>query len=440
MRLTTLLRGADPLDHPDEGLSARARAELRALLGGDREAPVVTAPRRRRSRALVLSGAVLATALVVAIPLLQRPVQGIPTTPAGSPRETSAAPVAIGRWVATASGPLSGRRDAVTAWVADSFLMIGGTTTPPCVNSNGCAVDPVWLRDGARYTPGTDSWSTIAAAPVPLRHAGGSANPYPVTAVLGRTLFVLQSDSFLAYDTDADRWATLPPPPETAYLAGATADAILAYPASVCGEGESGTCRGTERLTYFSYDPDAAAWTRHTTGLAVPSSVYGATVVGDHLVVSWLEKNDVGAGSVQLDNGTVTARSSIPTGQRPMPVAVGGWAVWPRDEARAWLLEPVTFKTPDIALPTAPGAFRVGVGAWQRSLPIVSAGMIALRGHLYDPASGLWSVVPALPAPTQDPIIAGGADAVLACYGWMGNAYAKDCHLLRPVPASRPHP
>lgn len=125
-----------------------------------------------------------------------------------------------------------------------------------------------------------------------------------------------------------------------------------------------------------------------------------------------------------------------------MPVAVGGWAVWPREDSRAWLLDPVTFKTPDVALPTATGVFRVGVGAWQRDLPIVTAGMIALRGHLYDPENGLWSVVPALPVPmpAQDPVIVGGSDAILACYGWTGTAYAKDCHLLRPVPASRPQP
>lgn len=455
MRLTTLLRQADPLNRAEpphhragrphsrgDGLSARARAELRALVGGEPGASVAIAPPRRRRRVLVLSAALLAVVLVVAIPLLQRPVQGIPTAPAGPPIQASGIPAVTGRWVATAPSPLSGRRDAVTAWVADSFLVIGGTTTQPCVSSGGCAGEPAWLRDGARYLPATDSWRTIAPAPVPLRQAGGSANPYPMIAVLGQTLFVLQADRFLTYDTDADRWTALAPPPEPAYLAGASTDAILAYPASVCGQGKPEPCRGSERLTYFSYDPGTAAWTRHTAPLAVPSSVYGATVVGGHLVVSWLEKNGPGVESIQLDNGTVTARSSIPTTQRPMPVAVGRWAVWTRDETRAWLLDPVMFKFTNVALPEATGAFRVGVGPWQRDLPIATAGMIALHGHLYDPASGLWSVVPALPVPlpTQDPVIAGGTDAVLACYGWAGTAYAKDCHLLHPAPASRAHP
>lgn len=441
MRLTTLLRRADPWPYPERGLSTRARAELRALVGPETEAPVPSRPvvRRRGRRLPVLGAALLAVLLLVAVPVLQRSVQGVPTPPVASVR-ASAVPPVTGRWIEAASAPLSGRRDALTAWVAGSFLVVGGTTTRPCTARQGCGDDPATLSDGARYTPATDTWEAIATAPVPLGRAGEAANPYQATTVIGHRLYVLQGGVFLSYDADIDRWTSLDAPPTTVYLAGAAGDSVIAFPVSVCGDDTIRTCRATERMPYLRYDPDAASWTKHVTRLAVPSSVYGATVVGGQLVVSWLERNGIGAASVDLRRGTTAVRSRFPTGQRPMPVAVGNWAAWPRDSRRAWLLDPLTFTTPRVVLPTEPGALWVSVGGTQRNLPLVAAGMIVLRGQFYDPSTGLWSAVPALPVPAQDPVIASGGDAVLACNGWDGTGYATSCFLLRPEPASQSRP
>ncbi|MFT3971222.1 MAG: hypothetical protein QM695_13335 [Micropruina sp.] len=441
MRLTTLLRRADPLQRSADGLSPRGRAELRALTGPEPEPAASSRSARRPGwRAPVLVGALVAVILVVAVPLLQRPVQGVPTPPAASSVPASGVPLTAGRWVETASGPLSGRRDAITAWVAGSFLVVGGTTTRPCTARQGCADDPARLADGARYTPATDTWETITDAPIPLGRAGGAANPYLATTVIGHTLYLLQGGAFLAYDADTDRWTRLIAPPTTAYLAGAASDSVIAFPASVCGDDAIRTCRATGRLSYLRYDPDAAAWTKHVTRLAVPSSVYGATMVGRLLVVSWLEGSGLVAASIDLDSDTITARSPFRTRQRPMPVAAGGWAVWPRDARWVRLLDPLTFTTPNVALPTDPGALWVRVGGAERNLPIVAAGMIVLRGQFYDPSTGLWSSVPALPVPSQDPVIAGGADVALACNGWDGSRYTRSCYLLRPAPAGQNRP
>lgn len=441
MRLTTLLRQADPLQRPEGRLSPRGRADLRALTGPETESAASARPVRRPGwRAPVLVGALVAVVLVVAVPLLQRPVQGVPTPPAASSVRASGVPLTTGRWVETASGPLSGRRDAITAWVAGSFLVVGGTTTRPCAVGLGCGDDPARLSDGARYTPATNTWDTIAEAPIPLGRVGGAANPYPATTVIGHTLYVLQAGAFLAYDADTDRWTRLTAPPTTAYLAGAAGDSVIAYPAFVCGDDAIRTCRATDRMSYLRYDPDAAAWTKHVTRLAVPSNVYGATMVGRLLVVSWVEKSGLVAASLDLDGDTITARSPFPTRQRPIPAAAGGWAVWPRDARSAWLLDPLTFTTPNVALPAEPGALWVRVGGAERNLPIVAAGMIVLRGQFYDPTTGLWSSVPALPIPSQDPVIAGGRDVVLACNGWTGSGYTKSCYLLRPAPASENQP
>ncbi|MDR3069201.1 MAG: hypothetical protein LBU50_06840 [Cellulomonas sp.] len=446
MRLTTLLRAADPLPAPETNLSARARAELRGLVGPDptgAERAHANPLRRRHVRTLMPAGAALAAVAVFVVPLLQPPVQNLPAVPADPPSPTPFDPTepgVTGSWVETAPSPLDGRRDPVTAWVGGSFLVVGGTTTPPCTDPNGCTEDEALLADGARYRPDTDTWTPVADAPIPLTSGGGAANPYPRTAVIGHTVYTLQVGNLVAYDADTDRWATLPAPPDTVALAGATNDALIAYPAAPCGETMCDSSNPT--TTYLSYDPATAAWSTHTADLALPTNLYGATVVGGRLVVSWMDGNALGVGAIDLAGGAVTVQPDLGTSQRPVPVPVGDWAVWPRDPATAWFWNPTTQDWSMAEPPTRPGPFRVNVGAWGRELdlPIVTAGMVALGGHLYDPATRLWSPASALPVPTHDPILATGPEMVLACGGWNATSFARACYTLRPAPASQPAP
>lgn len=440
MRLTTLLRAADPLPTPDTGLSARARSELRALVGPEPSPIAITTgggPRRPRTvRALVVAGAVLAVVAVVTVPLLQRPVSGVPA-PAGTP--TPAAPTASApeaRWVEIAPGPLGGRRDPVTAWVDGSFIVVGGTATPPCTDTAGCEADDVALADGARYTPASDSWEPVADAPIPLLRAGGPAHPYPGAVTIGDTVYLVQGGAFLAYNATSNRWATLPTPPDDVVLAGTTSDELIAYPTSQCG-GTAGACGPSEAMTWYSYQPATAGWKKHTADLSLPTpNPYGATVVGDRLVVSWLEGNTLGLATVDLGSGTVTHHPSLGTSQRPVPVTVGDWAAWTRDQDTAWFLNPATGELSMADLPTPPGPLRVTVGAWERYLPVTTAGMVGVGGQLFDPGNGRWSTVPVLPVAAQDPVVVAGPDSLLACGGWDGAGYAAACHLLHPAPAT----
>ncbi len=440
MRLTTLLRQADPLPGAGSELSARARTELRTLVGAEPETATSAVPARPRSRrALALGVAGLAAVAVLLAPLLQRPVLGVPTPPAASPSDPSRSSAALGRWTPTASAPIPGRRDAVTAWVAGSFLLVGGTTAPPCTRPDGCAEESGSRTDGARYDPASDSWSRIADAPVPLLQGGGSAGPYPAAVAVNDIAYVLQGDAFLSYHAGSDRWTTLAAPPEPAYLAGVDGGTVLAFPGSVCG-GPAVSCRSPIEMRYFSYDLAAGRWVSHRTRLAIPPTVHGATVVDGRLVVSWLQDDHLAVASVDLASGAIGAGASFSSDQRPMPVAVGGWAASPRDATRAWLFEPVSGAMREVAMPAERGPFQVNIGGWKRNAPIVASGMIALGGELYDPRTGLWSVVPGLPVPDRDPVIVAGPDSILACHGWHDRTYADACQLLRPAAADRARP
>lgn len=440
MRLTTLLRQADPLPDAGSELSARARAELRTLVGTEPDTVTPPVPARPRAgRALVLGVAGLAAVAVLLAPLLQRPVLGVPTPPAASPSDPSRSAAALGRWTPTTSAPIPGRRDAVTAWVAGSFLLVGGTTAPPCTRPDGCAEESGSRTDGARYDPASDSWSRISDSPVPLTQGGGSAGPYPAAVAINDTAYLLQGDAFLGYHAGSDRWTTLAAPPEPVYLAGVNGGTVLAFPGSVCG-GPAVRCMSTVGMRYFSYDPTADRWVSHRTRLEIRPTVHGATVVDGRLVVSWLQDDHIAVASIDLASGTIGARASFSTDQRPMPVAVGGWAAWPRDTTRGWLFEPVSGTMREVRMPAEPGPFRVVVGGWKRNASIVGSGMIALGGELYDPRTGLWSIVPGLPGPDRDPVIAAGPGSILACHGWNGRSYADTCQLLRPAPADRVRP
>lgn len=437
MRVTTLLRDANPLPTPETELSIRARAELRALVGPDPAGDEVTAGqpsrRRRMIRVLIPIGATLAVVAVFAIPLLNKERAVVPAVPAGSPAPTGQR----GQWVQTAPSPLDGRRDAITAWVGDSFLVIGGTTAAPCFDVGFCEESTV-LSDGARYTPATNTWAPIADAPIPLELSGGAANPDPRAAVIKDQVYVLYLGDFLAYDNAADRWSKLPAPPKGAILAGATGDELVAYPASACRD--DGNCDGADFTTYYTYDPAGAVWASHTAEIGLSSSVYGISVVGSRLVVSWLEGDGLGVATIDLTSGAVNAQAGVGVSQRPVPIAVGEWAAWPRDDTTAWLLNTRTGDWRTVDVPSESGAFQATFGAWQRDLWISGAGMASLGGQLFDPVTGLWSVPAPLPVPAQEPIIAGGAESFLACGGWDGARFGSSCYTLVPEPATLPIP
>lgn len=447
MRLTTLLRRADPLDGIDHQLSARGRAELRALVGPT-DSPHEEARRTSGSRprpqwasaAVAVAALAIGATLLVARVLPQGPIAAVPAT---SPTATASpgAMAAVGEWMQTSQPPLSGRRDAFTAWVGGRFLVVGGLTDRPCDPGDSCPDgDP--LSDGALYDPEGDIWIAISKAPVGLSQAGGGSNPSPKAVVIGETVYMLGlGGRVLAYHPSGDTWATQTTIPGGGMgtLVGSFNNQLVVFPWGQCS-GSRTPCTPARTTRYWTYSQGTHEWATHAVDLAMPASTNGAAVVGDRLVISWLTGQDaLKAALVDLATDRVTVVPNTPiAAQRPSPVAAGRFAAWPRDHDTTWFLDLATQSWSSVAQPSKAGPITGDTGVW----PITVGPLIALNGHLYNPTTRLWSPVPARPIPSRAPVIAGGADAVLACYGYnvASTVYNDTCHLLRPSPASRSTP
>lgn len=423
----------------------RQRAELPAFRPLDITELVAGPPRPPRAGRWISLGVGVA-AVGAAIALLVPQGLGevpLPATPVQSPSPgvtPSASPAAQSVWELTAPSPLSPRRDAVVAWVGDSYLIIGGLGEPSCPQYEGqqdCP-DAQPLADGARYDPTTDSWSGIATAPQAV--FSYLVRPGPSVAVLGRTVYLLapDGDRLLAYDVDSDRWSSLPAPKDATTLMAANA-MLVGYP---WGD-------AVHDVRYETLDPATGVWTSHAPDVRTPSAFTGASVVANSLVISSLPDGGDTLSVLVIDLASEQVRemdTPIP-GQQPSSVAVGGLVAWPRgdqDEGsypwdrRAWFLDPSTGDWTSVALPDEPSGLSGRNQRFERDWYITTDAMIALRGQFYDPVAHAWSEVPALPVPVDDTIVVGGADSVLVCYGEDAGTFADACYLLRPAPASVP--
>lgn len=429
----------------------RQRAELPAFRPLDvTELVTEPHPSRRASRWISLSVGVAAVGAAIALLVPQGLGElPVPATPAQSPSPgvtPSASPVAQGVWELTAPSPLSPRRDAVVAWVGDSYFIIGGLGEPSCPHyedyegQQDCP-DAQPLADGARYDPATDSWNGIAPAPQAV--FSSLVRPGPNVAVLGRTVYLLapDGDRLLAYDVDSDRWDSLPAPKDATTLMAADA-MLVGYP---WGD-------AVNDVRYETFDPATGVWTSHVPDAKTPSTITGASVVANTLVISSLPEGDDTSLSVvliDLTSGRVTDVARVrgidtPTpGLRLSSVVVGGLVAWPRgdqsedanSEARqAWFLDPATDVWTSVELPKKSSGLSGRSQRSERDWYITTDTMIALRGQFYDPVARRWSEVPALPVPADDPIVVGGADSVLVCYGEYDGKFSGQCYLLRPAP------
>lgn len=438
MRLTTLLRRADPVGGADPRLSARGRAELRALVGPPAtvggEAPAAARRSSVHWRAAGLTVAVSVVAAIILVPSLREPGT-MDAIPAQSPTPAAAR----GTWIQTAPSVLSGRRDALTAWVGGRFLIVGGYTDAPCKLGGTCSDQP--RSDGALYDPARDTWTTISDAPAAMAQPEGS-NPYARAVTVGDTVYAQGlNGAVLAYHSNADRWETLPKIPGDGIgtFAGSYDDQLVVFPWGQCA-GPRTPCTEAETTSYWTYDPGSRQWVVHAVALRLPSSVSGASVVADDLVVAWLGSGKtLGSAVVNLRSEQVRLEAGTPVSQqRPVPAAAGRFAVWSRGSHTAWFLAPTTRTWSSVPQPSTPGPLSRDKGA----VPITIGGLIALNGHLYDPATRLWSQTQALPIPTGAAVIVGGSDSALACYGYdvASESYNDTCYVLEPAPASQATP
>jgi hypothetical protein len=271
-----------------------------------------------------------------------------------------------GDWTALPDSPLEARHEAVGAWVDGRFVVVGGSSGPPCPPNASCVEpeDPAH-RDGASFNPSTATWKRIADAPIPV--SGMNA------AVVDKKLYLLtgmpwRDDSPIAvlrYDPSADAWTRLPAPTEQ-------------FPELVAGSGVLFAVSGSDELGAardFVLDEATGTWTELPDDPLGPSFDRQATVIDDALI---LTAKDLAASPGSEEPALVrVARLSADRTE---------WTLLPDTESIGW--NP-TAASGLIVFPQTGGADGGDVNGWGREY---------FFGGIYDPADGSWHDLPAPPA------------------------------------------
>jgi hypothetical protein len=146
-------------------------------------------------------------------------------------------------WREIAPSPLAGRSWAAGQWTGTEVVIWGG--------ADGHAADDGVMRDGAAYDPTTDTWRSIAQAPI--------STPILDSAWTGTEMLVFGEGASAAYDPVADAWRTIPDPPvdlSQAHAVWTGREAVLfgAYLSS------SNNASRTETAVGAAYDPSSMSW------------------------------------------------------------------------------------------------------------------------------------------------------------------------------------
>ena len=363
---------------------------------------------RVRRRALRAGSVVLAIALssACANPSGGRPAptassapRTAPATGSAAPRapeSTSAAPSEKGGWADLPASPLSRRHGAVGLWVDGAFVVLGGRDTDPCPPGAGCVAPPRdALSDGARFDPGTGTWTAIAPAPIPVEYA--SASVVRNTVYLWVTQYSKRGrleSWFVSYDAAADTWNELPAPPNpTSGLAIAAAgESVVGYLTS-----HEGGDRGD-----VMFDPSSDAWEPIPPDPLAPSFDRQIIAVGQELVLLAQDLVDQ-PGSAEPSVVRAAVLDSARREWRLLPDSEvsGGWGPW--------------FAIGDrLVNPTPGGADGGANNNWGRTYPF---------GGILDVAGEEWLPLPEAPNRREDVRLPPVADDQL---GVSALAYAYD--------------
>ncbi len=356
--------------------------------------------------------------------------------PAASPSPSVTIP--INTWVATAPSPLSPRHSSLTVWADGSFFVMGGTSSGVCSAGADCLA-PTYLRDGARYDPITDRWSTIANAP---KEVIGYPLSSPQVAVLGERIYMLGRTSVLSYNVHSNQWQQLPLPPGDLVLGfGVTGSSLVAVTNASARPGA---------ITFAMLQIDQREWVQHKVP-GLRGDTTSAAVVGGQLVLTSLANSPQGSIWVidTVDPSTGEVRHPDPQGLESFNLAAielttsrAHYAVWRGREKKAWFLNMSNSQWSSVALPKTEGAFVGSSSGATTYWPVTVSGMVSVRGHLYNPETQLWSATPGMPTGPDSPIVASGPDLALGCFGYnpTTSAFAKDCYVLRPAEATLARP
>lgn len=433
----------------------RQRAELPAFRPLDITELVTgghPSPRAGRWISLSIGVAAVGAAITLLMPqgLGEGPLPATPVQTSSPGVIPSGSPVVRGTWQPTSPPLLSPRRDAVKTWVDGSYLIVGGIDAAPClsledVGDPECPAEPPALRDGARYDPVTDSWHSIADAPTGVLWPG--ATNYPV-AVVGSTVYVVSVEDdrkVLAYDVTTDSWQSIPSPEGLGMLV------------AVGGLLVNLALDDDHPFRFDSYNPASQVWTSHDPDVIPPSDaavglVGGVGATDNSLVfaapnASMRTTDTLWVALVDVTTEKVTDLGWTPvSNQRSEAVAVGELVGFPRGgwgadepDSQAWFLDPDTQAWTNVDLPDEAHGLTWSIGPYRRDWYLTTDTAIALRGRLYDPVAQSWIGIPDLPVPDQDPIVIGGPDSILTCFGAENGTYTGGCSLLwLPTPTAMP--
>jgi hypothetical protein len=282
-------------------------------------------------------------------------------------------------------------------WTGTSLVVFGGYGT---VDSNGNVTS---LADGASYSPSTNSWRKLPAAPLSPRFN-------PTLVWTGGEVLVIGGDpdnesvdgpgyamGEAAYDPARNRWTMLPAMPSTPGHDVRHLEAMVTDRGIYVGQlwqhvttdGDSVELdAGTD---FVVYDPGANTWTKRDTSAASldnqPAGLDGVTVAGDQLLVlpgqGWHGDDSTWPGMfgghgyrLDLATGAWTAMSAGPIDKTD---PIGVWTVSAlleysgtiassiddgpttgAGESAVWDPETDTWT----ALPTAPGAQFGDTAVW----------------------------------------------------------------------------
>lgn len=137
-------------------------------------------------------------------------------------------------WRALAAAPLEARERHTAVWTGDEMIVWGGTRRHHGVGD---------LLDGARYDPGSDRWREMADAPPGTDRSSGQAVIIDDQVVIGAGYGPSgrEETKVLVYDLSADRWSTLQAGGPVIQLLAVGGDvALLTLSPRIDGPGELG--------------------------------------------------------------------------------------------------------------------------------------------------------------------------------------------------------
>ena len=175
-----------------------------------------------------------------------------------------------GSWRAVPEAPILPRSENGAAWTGSEFVVWGGRAT------TNDAFDFHVADDGAAYDPTSNSWRSIAPAPL----AGRTA---PIMAWTGSEVLVVggADDDFqpmtdgAAYDPLADSWRTIRPMPDG-----------IGFGHAWAWSGEELVVVSDDGTSAAAYSPSSDTWTDLGTP-PLPDDLYaiGAASTGDEVIV-----------------------------------------------------------------------------------------------------------------------------------------------------------